>query len=617
MKRRTFLASTMFVPVFTLVGCGSSDSAVENNSLITGTSGPAGPDAEPAGNAPARLVGRFEHGVASGDPLEDRVILWTRVTPEIPTAEALPVEVLVSKSPDLSAPRVYRTVARATSDFCVKVDADGLDSDSWYYFAFVCGSNSSPVGRTRTFPAPGARVRRARFATVSCSNLPYGHFSVYTALAKVEERDLDFVLHLGDYLYEYGPGNYDDPASVPNRVHSPANEMVSLSDYRGRHSQYKQDPDLQAVHQQYPMICIWDDHEFTNDAYKGGAENHDPATEGDWETRKQAAVKAYFEWMPVREFDADSLRIWRRFQYGDLIDLWMLDTRIEGRDAPASLPVGMEHTDPERKLISDAQMNWLTEGLKSSGCVWKMVGQQVMFGQLNLAELPQPELFSQWMPAGTTQQGLNMDQWDGYAASRSAVLDAIELNNVDNVVVFTGDIHTSWANEIYRNPGSLVGDLFQDEPLAVEFVCPSVTSPGFPDGAAELAAAALGATNPHIKYAELKTRGFILMDVTRQGAQAEFHYVSSITDESRKGELNDSMRKLVKVPARSTGQPYRLVEDDLTVTRTRYTQTALTAPPATAEDQQALAGALALARQSQESRYVHKTRNAQQKEVTA
>ncbi|MFB2765465.1 alkaline phosphatase D family protein [Marinobacter shengliensis] len=562
--------------------------------VLRGSCLPAGPGPGSGGNGQPGIepVGFFEHGVASGDPLDDRVILWTRVTPAVPTETSVPVQVLVSRQPDLSQPQVFVATAEADSDFCVKVDATGLAGDTWYYYAFRCGPNVSPVGRTRTFPAPDQRVRRARFATVSCSNLPYGHFSVYNALARVEERDLDFVLHLGDYLYEYEPGNYDDPTAVPNRVHEPANEILSLSDYRIRHGQYKRDADLQAVHQQYPMICIWDDHEIANDAYMDGAENHDPATEGDWETRKQAAIRAYFEWMPVRDFGADSQRLWRRFRYGDLIDLWMLDTRIEGRDAQASLPFGPERTDPDRKLISDAQMNWLTDGLTSSGSVWKMIGQQVMFGQLNLAELPQPELISEQLPYGTTQQGLNMDQWDGYTASRTRILDAIEQNSVENVVVFTGDIHTSWANEIYRNPASVVGDLFAPEALAVEFVCPSVTSPGFPAGLAELAAVAVRTTNPHVKYAELQTRGFILMDVDRFGAQAEFHYVASIADETRKGELDTGKRKLVKVAAKQPGERYRLMTDNLTPSRPRTTQTSLLAPAATPQHQQELAAVL-------------------------
>ncbi|KAE8543938.1 alkaline phosphatase D family protein [Marinobacter nauticus] len=585
MKRRTFLMSSASFTTLALAGCGGGSSGSSNSPLSPVTT-PA--DENPETPSPVER-GTFLHGVASGDPLDDRLILWTRVTPDNPTAERLPVEVLVSRFADMSEPRVLSTEAVAGRDFCVKVDVSGLDSDTWYYYAFVSGDRVSPVGRTRTFPSASTRVTRARFATVSCSNLPYGHFSVYNALAKVADRDLDFVLHLGDYLYEYEPGNYDDPASVPNRVHEPANEIVSLSDYRTRHSQYKQDPDLQAVHQQYPMICIWDDHEFTNDAFKEGAENHDPATEGDWELRKSRAMQAYFEWMPFREAAGQPGRIWRQFQYGDLIDLWMLDTRIEGRDGQASLPFGPERTDENRELISEAQMAWLTQGLEGSEARWKMIGQQVMFGQLNLAELPQPDAIAQLVPYGTTQQGVNMDQWDGYTASRNRILDAIENNDVSNVVIFTGDIHTSWANEIYRNPSSVTGDLFDSaNALAVEFVCPAVTSPGFPAGLAELVSPLLSVTNPHIKYAELRKRGFILMDVTRFDCQAEYHYVKSISDETLRGELEASP-KLVRVSARESGKRYRLEEDRLSVSRPRSTQTAFVAPPVHAGHQHRLA----------------------------
>ncbi|ADQ00111.1 alkaline phosphatase D family protein [Marinobacter adhaerens] len=592
MNRRSFIFSTAAVTTAALSGCGGGGNSSSLNSTDDDGQAVSNPPTDSPNEALRTPIGSFQHGVASGDPMHDRVIVWTRITPDDPTSETIPVDLIFSKTPEFDNPFVIQTSANAERDFCVKVDVTQLTSNTWYYFAFNCGDATSPIGRTRTFPAEGERTRRARFATVSCSNLPYGHFSVYTALAKVPERDLDFVLHLGDYLYEYEPGNYDDPASVPNRVHEPANEIVSLSDYRTRHGQYKRDPDLQAVHQQYPMICIWDDHEFTNDAFKDGAENHTPATEGDWETRKNRAMRAYFEWMPVREFANDEGRIWRQFQYGDLIDLWMLDTRIEGRDAQASLPFGPERTDESRELISEAQMQWLTSGLANSQARWKMIGQQVMFGQLNIAELPQPDAIAELVPYGTTQQGVNMDQWDGYTSSRNKILDAIEQNEVSNVVIFTGDIHTSWANEIYRNPATLLGDLFDSQSaLAVEFVCPAVSSPGFPDGLAEAVAPLLSVTNPHVKYSELKKRGFILMDVDRFGTQAEYHYVTSISDESRKGEL-ESTRKLVKVFATETGRPYRLEQDFLSATRPRTTQTAFLAPPATEAQRRALGEAL-------------------------
>ena len=588
MKRRTFMLSTAALTAAAVSGCGGANDRAPKSSNMRDDDTSANSQNKAGGAIDQASTGSFQHGVASGDPLSDRVIVWTRVTPDIPTTESIPVDLIISTTPEFDAPRILKTVASADRDFCVKMDVTGLESNTWYYYTFMCADVASPVGRTRTFPATGERTRRARFATVSCSNLPYGHFSVYTALAKVAERDLDFVLHLGDYLYEYEPGNYDDPGAVPNRVHEPSNEIVSLNDYRTRHGQYKRDPDLQAVHQQYPMICIWDDHEFTNDAFKDGAENHDPATEGNWETRKGHAIKAYFEWMPVREFVGQEGRIWRRFQYGDLIDLWMLDTRIEGRDSQASLPFGPERNDPDRELISEGQMQWLTEGLASSPARWKMIGQQVMFGQLNIAELPQPDAIAELVPYGTTQQGINMDQWDGYNASRNRILDAIEENDVSNVVIFTGDIHTSWANEIYRNPASLVGDLFDSQAaLAVEFVCPAVTSPGFPDGLAEAVGPLLSITNPHVKYSELKKRGFILMDVDRFGAQAEYHYVTSISDVSKKGEVEPA-RKLVKVFARETGRPFRLEQDSLSVTRPRMTHTAFLAPPASDVHRQAL-----------------------------
>lgn len=583
MKRRDFVGSVATLPFISIAGCKDSSQNTTEEPIST-------PIVDGIEQAPDIIDVAFNHGVASGDPQADRVILWTRVSPALsgPQAPAsIPVTLMVSRTPEMTDPTIINTIALAERDYTVKVDASGLDPDTWYYFSFGAGNVVSPVGRTRTFPAKTQRIERARFATVSCANYAYGHFSAYQALADVNRWDLDFVLHLGDYLYEYAPGTYDDP-SVPNRSHEPANEIVSLSDYRIRHAQYKTDTHLQAIHQQYPMICIWDDHESTNDSYKDGAENHQPESEGDWPSRKARAIQAYMEWMPVREKPEDPESIWRSFQYGDLIDLWMLDTRLEGRDQQVSSPVGLDNNAPDRKLISDQQMNWWLDGMTQSQSVWRMIGQQVMFAQLNIAELPTPDALSEILPFGTLQQGLNMDQWDGYTASRNRVLSHIEENNIDNVIVFTGDIHTSWANEIYRNPATLIGDL-TDEALAVEFVTPSVTSPGFPEGTSPAVSTAISIANPHIKYSELETRGFVVTDVTRQRTQAEYYYVTSIADPSRAGDLDNSKTKLVKVDAKQNGKRYRLQEDNLTPTRARIAQTNFRAPEARAENQQSLA----------------------------
>jgi alkaline phosphatase D len=528
-RRRLVQAMAVGSAATWVAGCGGGSSS-DSPPPSTGAPNEPNPPETPGPSEPPVSRVDFNHGVASGDPLDDRVILWTRVTPREETAAPIPVTVTVARDAALLDPVArFETQADAEHDFCVKQDATGLEAGRWYYL------------------------------------------SVYKTLA--EHGDLDFVLHLGDYLYEYGIGEYGD---VPDRDPVPPHEMVTLEDYRQRHAQYKGDADLRAVHQQYPMIVIWDDHESTNDSYQDGAENHQPLTEGDWETRKNIARRVYFEWMPVREQNpGDFATLYRRFQFGDLIDLSMLDTRLEGRDEPLSLPFDPARNDPERRLISDTQMQWLLDGLSASTARWRFIGQQVMFAQLNIAEIPSLNEHAPQLRGNLS--AINMDQWDGYAADRLKILNHLDDNNIDNVVILTGDIHTSWANEIYRNPGSILGDLF-DAPLATEFVTPAVTSPGFPEGAAELAGVAVPVVNPHIRYVEAKSRGFILMDVNHQRAQAEFYYARDIESFDLRGQIDESKTKLVAVYSGDS----RLREEGLRPSRPRTLRTALFHPPAPA-----------------------------------
>ncbi|EKF76087.1 twin-arginine translocation pathway signal [Alcanivorax hongdengensis A-11-3] len=561
-KRRRLVAALGAGTALSVTGCGGSGGS-SAGPVNTPTPNQPGPVTPPPEEAP-RV--RFEHGVASGDPLADRVILWTRVTPQGEDSD-IAVTVTVASDPALnSVVARYDVRASAAHDFCVKVDATGLQADRWYYYRFAVGDQLSPIGRTRTFPAAGDFIDRARFAVVSCANYPYGFFSVYRAVAN--HSDLDFVLHLGDYVYEYGPGEYGD---FPERDPNPPYEMISLADYRARHAQYKTDEDLQAVHLQFPMIAVWDDHESADNSWRDGAANHDPLTEGDWRTRKQASEQAYFEWMPIRPRQSgDTSTIYRRFQFGDLMDLIMLDTRLEGRDEQLDLPLDPARNSEDRHLISATQMDFLLDHLSQSSSQWRFIGQQVMFAQLNIAELPSLDERSAQLRGNLS--AINMDQWDGYAADRLTILNHLDDNRIDNVVILTGDIHTSWASEIYRNPSSLLGDLFE-KPLAAEFVTPAVTSPGFPEGAAEVAGALIPVVNPHIRYVEAKTRGFILVDLTRERAQGEFYYAQSIESYDLRGQIDSSKTKVVTVNSGSS----RIIEDR-PVSRPRTLRTALLHP---------------------------------------
>jgi len=457
--------------------------------------------------------GPFQHGVASGDPLTDRVILWTRVT--LPaSSETVFVEWEMALDPRFST--VVRRGLSSTSpafDFTVKVDAARLEPGTTYYYRFILrGGPASPIGRTRTLPL--GSLSRLRFAVASCSNYPVGYFNAYRLIAN--RHDLDFVMHLGDYIYEYaddtfGSGTATGRSPIPNK------EIVSLSDYRQRHAQYRTDVDLQEAHRQHPFIVVWDDHESANNAWKGGAQNHQPETEGDWQARKAAATQAWLEWMPVRENPTLGL-IYRAFRFGDLMDLSMLDTRLIGRDEQVS-PTSSEVANPNRSLLGAEQHDWFLNQLSASkfrNTRWRFVGQQVMMAQL----------------VTRTGTPFNTDQWDGYRASREGVLEHLRNRSIDNVVVLTGDIHSSWANEVAIDALSALP--VRNAPRAVEFVGTSVTSTtGLEDPAVSTPLEnEIQERLPHVKYVNFSKRGYLLIDLDRDRAQGEWYHLDTVATPS-------------------------------------------------------------------------------------
>jgi alkaline phosphatase D len=480
---------------------------------------------------------RFLHGVASGDPLSDRVILWTRVTPPARSSgERIEVEYVVATDA-----RLRRVVARgrtstdASRDFTVKVDVTGLRAGTTHYYYFKTEEQASPIGRTKTLPE--GRTQSLRMAVVSCSNHAYGYFNVYGRIA--QRADLDLVMHLGDYIYEYGANQYGKVRSP-----EPATEIVTLADYRARHAQYKRDPDSIAMHRQHPLVAIWDDHETANNAWKDGAENHQPATEGSWPARVSAALQAYYEWMPVRLLDpANPRRDNRAYAYGDLADLIMLEERLGARSEQLPMPIplgpgqqgflGLDaYVDPTRQLLGATEEAWLFDRLRTSPARWKMLGQGVMFAQLKAVGRPNAA------PGSGGGIFLNSDQWDGYAPARDRVYDVLKGANgqakVDNVVVLTGDIHSSWAADITpdpNNPDVTAGGYNPstgEGSLAVEFVGTSVSSPGIDADTTGAIANSLKPANPHFKYINLHRRGYMLVDVNRDRAVAEWWYVDTV-----------------------------------------------------------------------------------------
>jgi alkaline phosphatase D len=459
--------------------------------------------------------GVFRHGVASGDPLTDRVILWTRITPGAGHNSSRPLDVrwrvaVDEKMSSIVARGIAQTAAER--DFTVKVDAGNLQPGATYYYAFDSGGEQSPIGRTRTLPARGPQ--RLRLAQVSCANYPTGYFNVYRCLAN--RPDLDAVVHLGDYIYEFASGRYSDP-SISRGV-QPVNEVVTLADYRARYAHYRGDPDLQAVHRQHPFIVVWDDHELANDAWSGGAGNHS-AAQGDWKVRQRAAYRAYLEWMPIRESSAADIRLYRRFGFGGLADLIMLDTRGL-RDQQVDPTNKAAVADAKRTLLGSAQEAWLSNTLRASqkaGTSWRILGQQILFSPLTLP-------------------GMNVvraDVWDGYPAARERMFDMIDNGRIKDVAILTGDIHSSWALDVPRDPWTTYDPKTAAGSRAVEIVTPAISSPPmFSSPAQREIAAVLQPLARHLRFLEGDSRGYVLLDITPKTLQADWYFMATVTQRS-------------------------------------------------------------------------------------
>ena len=461
----------------------------------------------------------FLHGVASGDPLHTGVILWTRATPPAGRA-SVPVSFEIAR--DTAFTRIVgrgMQTATAARDFTVKIDALGLEPGTTYYYRFSALGEASPIGRTRTLPRSTSRVR---LAVASCSNLPFGYFNAYRRIA--ERADLDAVLHLGDYIYEYQNAQYGDGTKF-GRIPAPHKEITSLDDYRTRHAQYKSDPDLQEAHRQHPWIVVWDDHEFANNTWRGGAQNHNPDRgEGPWPARRDAAIQSYYEWMPIRENQMSrEARIYRAFAFGNLADLVMLDTRYVGRDQESPKREQIDIVDdPKRSVLGAAQEQWFFEELRASaaaGTTWQLLGQQIKFAPQSLK--------------GARAE--NTDHWDGYRPARERVMDFLETERIRNTVILTGDIHSSWAYDVARDPWNNYDPRTGRGAIAVEVITPAITSPGWatrePEKGPARAQEYLSA-RPHLKWCEGIHQGYMVIDVTPKRMQTDWYFVETVTEKS-------------------------------------------------------------------------------------
>ena len=551
------------------IGAGVGASAVFGSPTVSAGVEPT-PSFEPSRKGQPL---KFQNGVASGDPLQDRLIIWTRVVDTRNTwfTRRFGIPVVFQVATDSEFENIVRggfTRAKQNRDYTVKVDLVGLNPNTTYFYRFLTWCSTSPVGTGKTLPV--GDVEQVKLAVMSCSNYPAGYFNVYQDASLIP--DVDAVCHLGDYIYEYGPGGYaTEVADEIGRGFEPGNdlELLRLRDYRARYAQYRSDEGLQNLHASAPFICVWDDHEVANDAWKEGAENHNEG-EGSFERRKRAAIRAYYEWMPIRPpgraFASEV--IYRRFDFGQLLSLHMLDTRIIGRDEQLNyanyfgangfdaVQFTADVTNPERTILGEEQLGWLLNGLTTSTSTWQVLGQQVLMGRMNvpvelLANLanPSPDIFAALEelatikgrilagdPTVTDEERLrvetvapyNLDAWDGYFVERETIFGAAAQAN-KNLVCLAGDTHNAWANNLTT---------LNDIPVGVEFATSSVTSPGleeFLGYPAELAPAAEGAIGlliDGLQFLNLFDRGYMTVTFTPDEAVADWVFVDNILDPS-------------------------------------------------------------------------------------
>lgn len=492
----------------------------------------------------------FYHGVASGDPQTDRVIIWTKVT----TQDMSDIDVNWKVSTSVDMANVIREGSYTTGsdqDFIIKLDVDGLSAGTTYYYQFEYDGKPSLIGRTKTLP--DSDVESLRIAVISCVNYQWGYFN---ALERIAERaDLDAVLHMGDYFYEYGDSYYYHPILEGQRAHDPDYEVVSVTDYRTRFSQYRLDPQMIRFHQQHPVIAVWDDHESTNDSYRDGAENHQEDNEGDWSERVDNSTQVYNEWMPIRMPNPqDRRKINRSFKFGNLLDLYMLELRLSGKDEPmGSKAAGLPFTElpqeeiievfnSERKMIDDEQFSWLVGGITTTDAQWKIVGSSVMM-------VPFPAFF-------------NPDAWDGYYVQRETLFGALQQAGVTNFGAVSGDFHMSFATNLITNS---LTDPSNSVPVGFEFTTPSITSANIneqeslpvvdpvsgetiiinplemnlPERSAIAQALEQDVVQslPWFHYANSDQHGYMIVDVNENRVQCDWYHVESVLQPYNDNEM--------------------------------------------------------------------------------
>ena len=505
--------------------------------VLTGTLG-LGAYAVP-GFAQVAMADGFTHNVASGEPGPTSMLLWTRY---VGKGDSAKLKVEVSESADFAKVVAGgEAITGPWRDWTTKIVVTGLKPATRYHYRFVAPDGSvSPAGRTRTLPQGDA----ARFgiAVFSCSNIGFGYFNAYAHAAARD--DIDLAVHLGDYIYEYPHGYYPSAdQTVPGRLPLPATEILHLADYRLRYASYRADPDLQALHAAKPMLIQWDDHESANDSWEGGAQNHNPDKEGDWNARRAAAMQAWREWMPVSD------EPWKAYEIGTLATLFRTETRLLGRTRPYSAapflmaddPVAALKAfrdgawqDPAMTMMGWEQEAWIAAELRRSvraGTRWQVTGFGTIMGRqvapkqaMDWLKPDAPEVAKRYVKAGVTLAALglptNLDNWGGYPAARARFLKSAQAANA-NLVVLSGDSHNAWAY-----------DLAQDgKPAGVEFAGHAVTSPGYESSTAadpKVIARALVETNAELKWCDTSRRGYMALTLTPDQVRNDWLFAETV-----------------------------------------------------------------------------------------
>ena len=516
---------------------------IDRRALVLGAGWGLGALALPAGRVLAEdLLGAtgFTHAVASGEPGPDSMLLWTRY---VGKSDNIRLDVELALDPEFTRVVAGGSVRTgAWRDWTAKITVDGLKPGTVYWYRFVApDGGKSPVGRTKTLPE--GRVPRFRLAVFSCSNLPLGRFNAYGHAAARD--DLDLWLHVGDYIYEYGTANYHERA-LPGRIESPDHEILAIADYRLRYAGYRADPDLQRLHQVAPMVALWDDHESANDSWEGGAANHQPATEGDWNVRRAAAMQVYREWMPVSD------EPWKAYGIGTLATLYRTESRLLARTKQANLNPAYRATDPDAALkafrdgawqdpsatmLGTTQESWLAHSLKRSAreTGWQLIGMGTILGRTVMPadvttwlapDAPEKTIakYRDTVRAARLDLPMWMDRWDGYPAARKRLLNAAQQADAD-LVMLSGDSHNAWAYSLAEG----------GKPAGVEFAGQSVSSTGMEgEMKADPRVVAQGfvAANPELKWADTSRRGYMMIDVTPQRVTGEWLFMETVATRS-------------------------------------------------------------------------------------